>query len=58
MTKIVSICLHGDDYNKITKFYEIKKQATIEGNGAKRCIAKLFLNSLYGKILSKTKEGD
>lgn len=34
----------------VTKYYEMKKHATIEGNGAKRCIAKLFLNSLYGKF--------
>lgn len=44
------------DYVK--KFYEMKKQATIEGNGARRCIAKLFLNTLYGKLLSKINEGD
>lgn len=34
----------------INKFYEMKETATIEGNGALRCIAKLFLNSLYGKF--------
>lgn len=34
----------------INKFYEMKEKATIEGNGALRCIAKLFLNSLYGKF--------
>ena len=58
MTKLVSIRLQDDDYNKITKYYEMKKQANIEGDGAKRSIAKLFLNSLYGKILSKINEGD
>lgn len=42
----------------MTKYYEMKKQATNEGNGAKRIIAKLFLNSLYGKLLSKINEGD
>ena len=40
------------------KYYEMKKQASIEGNGAKRFIAKLFLNSLYGKLLTKINEGD
>lgn len=39
----------------MTKYYEMKKHARIDGNVAKRCIAKLFLNSLYGKLLSKTK---
>ena len=53
MTKLVSIRLQGDDYNKITKYYEMIKQATIECNGAKRSIAKLFLNSLYGKYYVK-----
>lgn len=34
----------------VSKFYEMKKQATIEGNAALRAIAKLFLNALYGKF--------
>lgn len=34
----------------VNKFYQMKKDATIQGNGALRCISKLFLNSLYGKF--------
>lgn len=37
---------------------EMKKQARIDGKVAIRCIAKLFLNSLYGKLLSKINEGE
>lgn len=33
----------------------MKKQARIDGKVAIRCIAKLILNSFYGKLLSKTK---
>lgn len=34
----------------VSKYYQIKEQATIDKNGAWRTIAKLFLNSLYGKF--------
>lgn len=36
----------------------MKKQERIDGKVAIRYIAKLFLNSLYGKLLSKINEGD
>lgn len=34
----------------VNHFKEMKMQATIEKNAGKRSIAKLFLNSLYGKF--------
>lgn len=34
----------------VDKYYQMKELATVDGNGAKRTIAKLFLNSLYGKF--------
>lgn len=34
----------------IDKWYQVKQQATIDGNKALRTIAKLMLNSLYGKF--------
>lgn len=34
----------------VSKWYEIKKQATIDGNKGLRTIAKLMQNSLYGKF--------
>lgn len=37
-----------DDY--IEKFAKMKIEATQEGNGFKRLMAKLFLNNLYGKM--------
>ena len=37
-----------DEY--IGKWYERKKQASIEGNKGQRTLAKLMLNSLYGKF--------
>ena len=40
-----------DEY--IKTFYEMKKQGEITGNSSMRTIAKLFLNSLYGKMLQK-----
>lgn len=38
----------------IDRFIQMKNEATIEGNKAKRTIAKLYLNSLYGKLSSST----
>lgn len=38
----------------IEKYKKMKIDATKEGNKAKRTIAKLFLNSLYGKLSSST----
>jgi hypothetical protein len=37
----------------VDKFYKIKEDAEKEGNEVKRNVAKLFLNSLYGKTLQK-----
>lgn len=36
--------------NYIDKWIEIKNQGTIEGNSGKRAMAKMMLNSLYGKF--------
>lgn len=36
----------------IDYWFKIKEEATLEGNKAKRTIAKLFLNNLYGKFSS------
>lgn len=44
-----------DEY--INYWYKIKEQATIEGNKAKRAIAKLFLNNLYGKMSTSPNGG-
>lgn len=38
----------------VDKWIEVKNQATIEGNGGMRQIAKLMLNSLYGKFATRT----
>lgn len=38
----------------IDKWVEVKNQATVEGNGGMRQIAKLMLNSLYGKFATRT----
>lgn len=39
----------------VGKWVEVKNQATIEGNKGKRNIAKLMLNSLYGKFATRVK---
>lgn len=39
----------------IDKWVSIKNQSTIEGNAGMRQIAKLMLNSLYGKFATRTK---
>lgn len=39
----------------VNKWVEMKNQATIEGNAGKRTIAKLMLNSLYGKFATQIK---
>lgn len=41
--------------NYIDKWIGIKNKATIEGNSGQRQIAKLMLNSLYGKFATRTK---
>ena len=38
----------------VGKWTEVKNNATIEGNAGKRQIAKLMLNSLYGKFATRT----
>jgi hypothetical protein len=38
----------------VEKWVEVKNQATIDGNSGKRQIAKLMLNSLYGKFATRT----
>lgn len=38
----------------IDKWVEVKNRATVEGNGGMRQIAKLMLNSLYGKFATRT----
>lgn len=48
---------HGQNFafNKyIDKWVAEKNEATIEGNSGKRSIAKLMLNSLYGKFATRT----
>lgn len=45
--------LSGMFCNYIDKWMEEKKQATIEGNKGRRNIAKLMLNSLYGKFATR-----
>lgn len=40
-----------DDY--VWHFFKKKEEATIAGNKSERLVAKLFLNALYGKYLSK-----
>ena len=37
----------------VDKWVEVKNQATIDGNAGKRQIAKLMLNSLYGKFATR-----
>ena len=37
----------------VNKWVEVKNQATIDGNSGKRQIAKLMLNSLYGKFATR-----
>lgn len=39
----------------VNKWVEVKNQATIDGNSGMRTIAKLMLNSLYGKFATQTK---
>ena len=39
----------------VDKWIEVKNRATIEGNKGQRQIAKLMLNSLYGKFATRTK---
>lgn len=39
----------------VDKWVAVKNQATIEGNKGQRQIAKLMLNSLYGKFATRTK---
>lgn len=41
-----------DDY--INKYRKMKEEATVQKNGAKRQISKLFLNNLYGKFATST----
>lgn len=57
------ICWHGGYWFKsnpfqfrdyVGKWVEEKNKATIEGNAGKRQIAKLMLNSLYGKFATRT----
>lgn len=44
----------GEIFNEyIETFYKIKEEAEKEKNEVKRSVAKLFLNSLYGKTLQK-----
>lgn len=44
----------GDIFSTyIDKFYKMKEDAETENNKVKRSIAKLFLNSLYGKTLQR-----
>ena len=38
----------------IEYFYELKENAAKNGDAAQKVIAKLFLNSLYGKFGTKT----
>lgn len=38
----------------VCKWVDIKNQATISGNGGLRSLAKLMLNSLYGKFATRT----
>ena len=38
----------------VSKWIEVKNKATIEGNKGQRQIAKLMLNSLYGKFATRT----
>lgn len=42
-----------DEY--IDKWIEVKNNATISGNIGQRTMAKLMLNSLYGKFATKLK---
>lgn len=55
---VVFKCVKGvifEDY--INTFYKMKEQATEDGDKARREIAKLFLNTLYGKFgMSPTRE--
>lgn len=39
----------------VNKWVEVKNQATIDGNSGQRTIAKLMLNSLYGKFATQLK---
>lgn len=41
--------------NYVDKWVAVKNQATLDGNKGQRQIAKLMLNSLYGKFASRTK---
>lgn len=43
-------CMSGIFTNYINKWIERKNKATIEGNKGQRTLAKLMLNSLYGKF--------
>ena len=47
---------HANTYqfkDYVNKWVEVKNQATIEGNAGQRQIAKLMLNSLYGKFATR-----
>lgn len=47
----ISVYIKGQPFNEyIEFFYNLKKQATIDNNPTWRTIAKLYLNSLYGKF--------
>lgn len=41
--------------NYVDKWVEVKNKATLEGNAGQRQIAKLMLNSLYGKFATRIK---
>lgn len=43
-------CMQGIFKNYIDKWIQIKNEATITGNKGRRTLAKLMLNSLYGKL--------
>jgi hypothetical protein len=56
--KFINKCLvydkSGDVFSHyIDRFYKVKEDAERTGNKALRSIAKLFLNSLYGKMLAR-----
>lgn len=47
---------HNGLKNYVKSFFEMKQQADREKNQSVRLVAKLFLNALYGKFISKIQE--